>query len=208
MSSPPVTTAENSGPHATEETLRLLSVVISTGKRSDVGLPVPNCPLSFLPLLVSRERLVFRRNAAIIRSHLKHSECFNFLRSLWEVRTKSKRPGRSCRVLALPCLATIVDCDSPSEFFVPFLEVVVYKTARSMHTSQQLGGLPNKVWQGATADLMAEGDLIILFAGRDRVNCITLQQNATFRNKFGDFPHNNIIGKQYGSKVRTNYGRK
>src|SRR5690554_3602139 len=50
---------------------------------------------------------------------------------------------------------------------------------------------------------MGEGDVVVLWAGREAVKPITLQKGEIFQNKWGVFRHDDMIGKPYGVKVRT-----
>jgi len=57
--------------------------------------------------------------------------------------------------------------------------------------------------------LMKEGDLVIAYCGRDNMVPLVLKSSAIFRNKFGEFRHDDMIGKPQGSRVRppTSLGR-
>lgn len=51
--------------------------------------------------------------------------------------------------------------------------------------------------------LIAEGDLVIVFASRDRTPvpvCVT--RGELMHNMFGTFAHDDMVGRPYGSKVR------
>lgn len=54
----------------------------------------------------------------------------------------------------------------------------------------------------APTPLMKEGELVILYCGRENIVPLTLKSNAIFRNKHGEFRHNDMIGKPIGSRVR------
>ncbi|KAG2192999.1 hypothetical protein INT47_002550 [Mucor saturninus] len=50
------------------------------------------------------------------------------------------------------------------------------------------------------------GDLVIVYMTRDNMTPIYISENGIFNNRFGVFHHNDIIGKQFGSKmVSSNY---
>jgi len=46
-----------------------------------------------------------------------------------------------------------------------------------------------------------EGDLVILYGGRDNVNTTCITSGETFYNVRGTFPHKKLIGLPYGTKV-------
>lgn len=46
-----------------------------------------------------------------------------------------------------------------------------------------------------------EGQLVVIYAGRDSLTAIALQRGAFLRNKYGDFPHDALIGRPWGTKV-------
>ncbi len=50
---------------------------------------------------------------------------------------------------------------------------------------------------------MADGDLVIVYERHDTLTHIYLSKDQIFQNKFGAFHHNDIIGKPFGSKVRS-----
>lgn len=50
-------------------------------------------------------------------------------------------------------------------------------------------------------DVVKEGDKIVIYGSRENCKVITLERGKIFNNKFGNFHHNDIIGKKYGSKV-------
>ncbi|PWN18043.1 GCD14-domain-containing protein [Microstroma glucosiphilum] len=48
------------------------------------------------------------------------------------------------------------------------------------------------------------GDLVIIFISRDRpFSPLTVTPDQVFTNAFGSFPHNNIIGRPFGSQIRS-----
>jgi hypothetical protein len=53
----------------------------------------------------------------------------------------------------------------------------------------------------APAPLMKDGDLVILYCGRDNIVPLTLKTDGVFRNKHGEFQHNDMIGHPIGSRV-------
>lgn len=60
---------------------------------------------------------------------------------------------------------------------------------------------PRVVRSVAPAPLMKEGDLIILYCGRDNIVSLRLKAGAIFRNKYGEFKHSDMIGRPLGSCV-------
>ncbi|KAL6042754.1 tRNA (adenine(58)-N(1))-methyltransferase catalytic subunit trmt61a [Balamuthia mandrillaris] len=55
---------------------------------------------------------------------------------------------------------------------------------------------------------MQEGDQVIFWAGRDRVTAVILKKDAIFRNKFGDFHHNDAINHPFGIVIRSKRAKK
>jgi tRNA (adenine57-N1/adenine58-N1)-methyltransferase catalytic subunit len=51
--------------------------------------------------------------------------------------------------------------------------------------------------------IMREGDLVILFERHDSMTHIYLNKSKAFQNKFGRFPHSELIGKHFGSKIKS-----
>lgn len=49
--------------------------------------------------------------------------------------------------------------------------------------------------------IVKEGDKIVIYGSRENCKVITIERGKIFNNKFGNFHHNDIIGKKYGSKV-------
>eukprot|EP01041_Mallomonas_annulata_P007924 gene7924-16215_t len=52
---------------------------------------------------------------------------------------------------------------------------------------------------------MNEGDLVVIYERHDSMNHIYLEGGQIFNNKFGAFPHNDFIGKPFGSKIFSRY---
>lgn len=53
-----------------------------------------------------------------------------------------------------------------------------------------------------TADnLMKEGDMVIIYLDPTNTSCLKLKKGEKFQNKYGHYRHDDIIGKEYGSKV-------
>lgn len=50
---------------------------------------------------------------------------------------------------------------------------------------------------------MQEGDLVILYERHDSMSHFYLHKSQTFQNKFGRFPHSEMIGKQFGFKIKS-----
>ncbi len=51
--------------------------------------------------------------------------------------------------------------------------------------------------------LMKDGDLVIVYERHDSLEHMYLSANTIFQNKYGTFPHNEIIGKPFGSKINS-----
>jgi len=54
--------------------------------------------------------------------------------------------------------------------------------------------------------VVENGDLVILFLGYNYMLPLTVSSGETYQTKFGALRHNDIIGKKYGSKVKTAKG--
>jgi len=50
---------------------------------------------------------------------------------------------------------------------------------------------------------MQEGDLVILYERHDSMTYLYLDKSKAFQNKFGRFPHSEMIGKEFGSKIKS-----
>jgi len=50
------------------------------------------------------------------------------------------------------------------------------------------------------------GDLVILFLGYNNMLPLTVNSGETYQTRFGALRHNDIIGKKFGSKVKTAKG--
>ncbi|CAO3680562.1 unnamed protein product [Umbelopsis ramanniana] len=51
-----------------------------------------------------------------------------------------------------------------------------------------------------------EGDVVAIHMGRDTLKAVTVVKDETQSNKLGSFPHNDWIGREYGSKVYSKKG--
>ncbi|CAH1792979.1 unnamed protein product [Owenia fusiformis] len=51
-----------------------------------------------------------------------------------------------------------------------------------------------------------DGDTVVLFMGHANMLSLKLQKGEVFQTKFGALHHDDVIGKKYGSKVRTGKG--
>lgn len=47
-----------------------------------------------------------------------------------------------------------------------------------------------------------EGDLVIISERHDSFQPLYVKKGVSFQNRFGEFHHDDIIGKNFGSKVR------
>ena len=45
------------------------------------------------------------------------------------------------------------------------------------------------------------GDLIILYEGGDSIKYFTLEKGKAFQNRFGAFKHDDMVGKNFGSRI-------
>ena len=54
----------------------------------------------------------------------------------------------------------------------------------------------------STANIIAEDDSIIVYIDHMTKSLIKLTSTGKFDNKYGTFWHKDIIGKEYGSKVK------
>ncbi|RUS29378.1 hypothetical protein BC938DRAFT_480728 [Jimgerdemannia flammicorona] len=52
-----------------------------------------------------------------------------------------------------------------------------------------------------------EGDLVIAYLSRESMMPIVINKKETYNNKYGIFRHNDMIGKEYGSKMGSHTGR-
>ncbi len=65
--------------------------------------------------------------------------------------------------------------------------------------------LKSSLFHGVS-DVVAEGELVLLYAGYDGIFPITLKRNKYHNCKYGHFAHNDIIGKIYGSRIESKKG--
>lgn len=49
--------------------------------------------------------------------------------------------------------------------------------------------------------LIVEGDVVIVYERHDRMKAVTVLRNGELQNRFGVFPHNDWVGKPFGSQV-------
>lgn len=47
------------------------------------------------------------------------------------------------------------------------------------------------------------GSQVVLYGNRENIDQITVQPGGIFNNRFGHFHHDDLIGKEFGSKVRN-----
>lgn len=50
-------------------------------------------------------------------------------------------------------------------------------------------------------DLIAEGDLALIWISRGNIKAVTIDAKETFNTRYGSFPHKDMIGKPYGSQI-------
>ncbi|KAF8644662.1 hypothetical protein AX16_008322 [Volvariella volvacea WC 439] len=55
--------------------------------------------------------------------------------------------------------------------------------------------------------LVAPGDLVILWLTRDDIQPLVITPGKDYNNKFGNYRHSDLVGKPYGSKVASRNGR-
>lgn len=51
--------------------------------------------------------------------------------------------------------------------------------------------------------LVEEGDLVILYERHDSLDHFYVKKGEILNNKFGNFHHNDMIGKPFGSKIMS-----
>ncbi|KAJ3084974.1 tRNA (adenine-N(1)-)-methyltransferase catalytic subunit trm61 [Quaeritorhiza haematococci] len=56
-------------------------------------------------------------------------------------------------------------------------------------------------------DTIELGDQVVLYMNPERMPVITITEDGEFNNKFGRFSHAQMIGKRYGSKMRSHNGK-
>jgi len=52
-------------------------------------------------------------------------------------------------------------------------------------------------------DKVASGDMVVMYGSRDTVEQFRVQPGQIYNNKFGHFHHNDLVGVEYGAKVRN-----
>jgi tRNA (adenine57-N1/adenine58-N1)-methyltransferase len=57
-----------------------------------------------------------------------------------------------------------------------------------------------------STSFIREGDLVVLFGGKDDMHSIRIARNQIFNGRFGHFHHNDLIGLPYGSRVYSKKG--
>lgn len=50
-------------------------------------------------------------------------------------------------------------------------------------------------------DLIAEGDLALIWISRGNIKAVKIDAKETFNTRYGSFPHKDMIGKPYGSQI-------
>ncbi len=51
--------------------------------------------------------------------------------------------------------------------------------------------------------LIQDGDLVVIYIRHDSLDHLYVKKGKTFNNKFGAFHHDDIIGKPFGSKIKS-----
>ena len=55
-------------------------------------------------------------------------------------------------------------------------------------------------------DIISEGDTVILHLGSNNMSTLQIKKDSSYQTKYGCLRHNDIIGKQFGSKVKCPKG--
>lgn len=50
-------------------------------------------------------------------------------------------------------------------------------------------------------DLVQEGDIVLAWIGRDNLKPVTIKSGEVFNTRYGAFPHDDMIGKQFGAQI-------
>ncbi|EDO18127.1 hypothetical protein Kpol_1031p31 [Vanderwaltozyma polyspora DSM 70294] len=50
-------------------------------------------------------------------------------------------------------------------------------------------------------DLIQEGDLTLIWISRNNIRAVVMKAGENFNTRYGSFPHNDMIGKPYGSQI-------
>ncbi|SCV03661.1 LANO_0G05490g1_1 [Lachancea nothofagi CBS 11611] len=50
-------------------------------------------------------------------------------------------------------------------------------------------------------DVIQAGDLVLIWISRDNIKPVTIATGATFNTRYGSFPHDDMIGKPFGSQI-------
>jgi tRNA (adenine57-N1/adenine58-N1)-methyltransferase len=67
---------------------------------------------------------------------------------------------------------------------------------------------PTNIYSYKRDNIIREGDTVLVFEGPDAMKQVTMVKDCQLHNKFGNFPHNEIIDNyEYGSKVYSKNNR-
>ena len=55
--------------------------------------------------------------------------------------------------------------------------------------------------------LVQEGDFCLFWISRDSIKPVTIHAGQVYSSRFGQFPHNSIIGKPFGSQIASTTGK-
>jgi tRNA (adenine57-N1/adenine58-N1)-methyltransferase len=59
----------------------------------------------------------------------------------------------------------------------------------------------------STQRKVAPGDLVIVWLTRDLVQSLVVTPGTAFNSRYGDYPHSDLVGIPYGSKVASRTGK-
>jgi hypothetical protein len=61
----------------------------------------------------------------------------------------------------------------------------------------------SKPYKSLKSKCIGVGDLIIVYERHDTLDHVYIVRDGIFQNKFGSFHHNDMIGKRFGSKIKS-----
>ena len=61
----------------------------------------------------------------------------------------------------------------------------------------------SKPYKSCKSKFIENGDVVIVYERHDALDHIFISRDAIFQNKFGSFHHNDMIGKRFGSKIKS-----
>eukprot|EP00727_Mastigamoeba_balamuthi_P006163 m51a1_g2166 hypothetical protein (352) ;mRNA; r:52112-53167 len=60
----------------------------------------------------------------------------------------------------------------------------------------------------ASPDVVSEGDLVVLYASKQDVRCVTVERGRTLDCAYGQFAHDDLVGLPYGAKLLSRGARR